>query len=910
MTGEDLGAGTTPCAAADATPERLAALLARAEAVARMGSWRLDLATGAVEWSDEMFRIFGVERRSIGLGAPEVSAFVHPDDRAAFDDAVARSERAGGPTPAEYRIVRPDGTVRWVHGDGEVERGPDGTAVAWVGFVQDVTGGREAAGSTARLVRAIEQANDSIVITDRDGAIEYVNPAFERATGYTRAEAVGANPRILKSGAHGPDFYAAMWATLAAGDTWSGEIVNRRKDGSVYTEEASIGPIRDEAGTTTAYVAVKRDISDRKQVEADLARARRLLDDAQAISGVGGWEYDVASGRIGWTDQVYRIHGVDRSFDPATVESDLTFYAPDDRAAVAEAFRRAVETGEPYDLEVRLDRADGRRIWVRTMGRPVVEGGAVVRVTGDIADITDRKDAESALRESERRFRLLFESLSAGFALHEMVRDADGTAVDYRFLQVNPAFEAVVGIAASALVGRTVLEVMPGTERAWIDRYAQVVETGEPAEFEDYARQLDRWYHVVAYRPEPERFAVLVDDVTDRRRAEAQLQEAQKLEAIGRLAGGIAHDFNNLLTVIGGAAEILSDETPTDDVRRGEVDTIREASERAAALTRQLLAFGRRQVLVPTVVDIGGVLAELAPMLRRTLGEDIELRLSVAPDTDPVRVDRGQLERVIVNLVFNARDAMPEGGVLTLATSRVTVSPDQARHHPGALPGRYTRLAVTDTGLGMPPDVVGRIFEPFFTTRPDRGGTGLGLATVEGIVGQSGGWIDVQSAPGSGTTFTIHLPCTGDAVDAAGPEPETVRPDAREVVLFVEDDTQVRAITSRMLRSLGYTVLEETSAEGAIARGHAGLEGVRVLVTDVVMPGLSGRHLSERLTRIRPGLRTLFVSGFSPDPQLEDRLRDPSAAFLAKPFTRDELAAALRDLLDDAARSPVRSPGR
>ncbi|MCU0506720.1 MAG: ATP-binding protein, partial [Chloroflexi bacterium] len=447
----------------------------------------------------------------------------------------------------------------------------------------------------------------------------------------------------------------------------------------------------------------------------------------------------------------------------------------------------------------------------------------------------------------------------------------------------------------------TVLEVMPGTEPSWIDRYARVVDTGEPAEFEDYARELDRSYHIVAYRPEPERFAVLVDDITDRRRGEAQLQEAQKLEAIGRLAGGIAHDFNNLLTVIGGAAEVLSDETPDDDVRRVEVDTIRDASERAAALTRQLLAFGRRQVLVPSVVDIGGILAELAPMLRRTLGEDIELRLAVAPDTDPVRVDRGQLERVIVNLAFNARDAMPEGGVLTLATSRASIDPEEARRHPGSAPGRYTRLAVTDTGLGMPPDVVGRIFEPFFTTRPDRGGTGLGLATVEGIVGQSGGWIDVESVPGSGTSFTIHLPCTGDAVDVAGPEPETARHDAREVLLFVEDDPQVRAITARMLRSLGYTVLEETSAEGAIARGHTGLEGVRVLVTDVVMPGLSGRHLSERLTRIRPGLRTLFVSGFSPDTLLEDRLRDPSAAFLAKPFTRDELASALRDLLDDAA---------
>ncbi len=878
------------------------AMLARAESIAHIGSWRLDLATGGVAWSAEMYRIFGIEDDGTGLAAPEVARFVHPEDRATFDAALARASRDGAPVPVDYRIVRPDGSIRWVHGEGDVERGTDGPSVAWVGFVQDVTATHEAASGSARLVRAIEQANDSIVITDRSGAIEFVNPAFERITGYTREEALGQNPRILKSGFHGDDFYRAMWETLEAGETWSGQIVNRRRDGSTFVEEASISPIRDESGTPTAYVAVKRDVTDRQEAEADLARARRLLDEAQAISHVGGWEYDVPTGRITWTDEVYRIHGVDRTFDPTAVAGDLPFYAPDDRPAVTDAFRRAVESGEPYDLEVQLDRADGRRVWVRTVGRPVLEDGAVARVTGDIADITDRKAAEAALRESERRFRLLFESLTAGFALHEIVRDADGVAVDYRFLQVNPAFEALVGMPASALVGRSVLEVMPGTERSWIERYARVVETGEAAEFEDYARELDRSYHVVAYRPEPGRFAVLVDDITDRRRAESQLQEAQKLEAIGRLAGGIAHDFNNLLTVIGGAAEILADETAADDARRPEVDTIREATDRAAALTRQLLAFGRRQVLVPTVVDIGGVLAELAPMLRRTLGEDIELRLAVAPDTDPVRVDRAQLERVIVNLAFNARDAMPEGGVLTLATAREVVSAATARLHPGSAPGAFTRLSVTDTGLGMPPDVILRIFEPFFTTRPDSGGTGLGLATVEGIVGQSGGWIDVESAPGSGTTFTIHLPCTGDAVATPESPATAPRPTARETVLFVEDDVQVRAITARMLRSLGYDVIEETSAEGALARGRTGLEGIEVLVTDVVMPGLSGRHLSERLTRVRPGLRTLFVSGFSPDPQLEDRLRDPSAAFLAKPFTRDQLAGALHALVDDQPR--------
>jgi signal transduction histidine kinase/CheY-like chemotaxis protein len=383
----------------------------------------------------------------------------------------------------------------------------------------------------------------------------------------------------------------------------------------------------------------------------------------------------------------------------------------------------------------------------------------------------------------------------------------------------------------------------------------------------------------------------LVEDITERKALEEQLLHAQKLDAVGRLAGGVAHDFNNLLTALGGHAEFLVAGLDPDDPRRREAEEIRRIGERAANLTRHLLAFSRRQMLQPRVLDLAEVVAELEKMLTRLIGEHIELRSVTAPDLWPVEADPGQLEQVVVNLIVNARDAMPTGGQLTIELANAEVA-DGAD---GALPGRYVRVVVADTGLGLDPGVREHLFEPFFTTKELGKGTGLGLATSYGIVEQSGGFIRVESEPNRGTRFEVYLP----ASDSAAKEPAPLPTDAgggRETVMLVEDEQVVRDVVHQMLERQGYEVLVAGDGEEALALAEQHEGQIDVLATDVVMPRMNGGELADRLLLRRPGLRILFMSGYAEDPAVWEG-REERKAFLQKPFTAGDLGAALRGLL-------------
>jgi signal transduction histidine kinase/ActR/RegA family two-component response regulator len=401
---------------------------------------------------------------------------------------------------------------------------------------------------------------------------------------------------------------------------------------------------------------------------------------------------------------------------------------------------------------------------------------------------------------------------------------------------------------------------------------------------EAYARQLER-------------------DVAERTReletAQQRLAQSQKLEAIGRLAGGIAHDFNNLLTVIAGRSAVLIDQLGPEDGRGRHAALIHQSAERAAALTRQLLAFGRRQILQPTTLDLNAVAGQLEPLLRRLIGENIDLRVSLDPALGPVRADASQIEQVIMNLVVNARDAMPGGGQLTLTTADTELDEAYARRTLGVVAGPHVLLSVTDTGTGMDADTRARIFEPFFTTKEPGLGTGLGLATVYGIVKQSGGHISVYSEPGRGTTFKVFLPRVA-AEPAAVPVPARNEAPAggHETILLVEDEPEVRALAREILERLGYAVL---------AAGHPGevaalLSGRRapidLLLTDVVMPHMSGRELADIVLRGYPEMRVLYMSGYTDDAIVHHGVLDPGTAFLPKPFSARTLAAKVREVLD------------
>ena len=393
-------------------------------------------------------------------------------------------------------------------------------------------------------------------------------------------------------------------------------------------------------------------------------------------------------------------------------------------------------------------------------------------------------------------------------------------------------------------------------------------------------------------------YETFVRDVTDQRRLQQQVLQSQKMEAVGRLAGGVAHDFNNLLTVITSYSDLLLEDLAPGDAKRDDLEQVRKAADGAAALTRQLLAFSRQQVVEPRVVSLNTVVEGLQKILRRVIGEDIELTITLAPDLESVRADVGQLEQVLMNLVVNARDAMPTGGRLTVETANVEHDPEYARDREAAAVRRFAMLAVTDTGCGMDEATKARIFEPFFTTKDVGKGTGLGLATVYGIVKQAGGFIWVYSEPGQGTSFKIYLPAVDATAEGTTAASTTPAPRGTETVLLVEDAAAVRAVTKQMLERQGYTVLEAPDGEAGLrlAQRHRGV--IHLLLTDVVMPRVGGRELAEQLARLRPDMKVLYASGYTDDSVVRHGILESGTAYLQKPFSPESLARKVRDVLD------------
>ncbi len=563
-------------------------------------------------------------------------------DLSAEPEETARASREGVELVPICYHRRKDGTVFPVEITASY-RDQEGQRVSLIS-VRDIRARLEAEEDLRRLTAAVEQVGETVMITDAEGTIVYANPSFERVTGFTREEALGRKPSLLKSGKHPPELYRSLWDTICAGRTWTGRFVNRRKDGSLFEEEAVISPVRDRNGAIVNYVAVKRDVTE-----------------------------------------------------------------------------------------------------------------------------------EVALRR--------------------------------------------------------------------------------------------------------------------------QLEQAQKMEAVGRLAGGIAHDFNNLLTVILGRANLALGLGAIDHAVRADLEEIQAAAERAAALTSQLLVFSRKQALQPRTVDLSEVVENAGKLLGRLIGEDVEVATVLSRDLPAVRVDPGQMEQVILNLGVNARDAMPRGGRLTIETASVFLDEEYASHHPHVVPGRHVMLGVSDTGTGMDSETRARIFDPFFTTKEAGKGTGLGLSIVHGIVQQSGGSIWVYSEPGQGTTFKIYLPAAPGAEGSVPPPVPTFAPRGDETVLLVEDEAAVRRLTATLLRSSGYTVLEASSGDEALALLSKGSGPVHLLLTDFVMPRINGRDLAERAQAVRPDLRVLYMSGYT-DAGFLDRTALGPADSLQKPFTKAALAQKVREVLD------------
>jgi PAS domain S-box-containing protein len=538
-------------------------------------------------------------------------------------------------------------------------------------------------------------------------------------------------------------------------------------------------------------------------------------------------------------------------------------------------------------------------LYGRAPGRPTEAHRRLIAVATHLAGVAlARARAEEARARSERHFRALVEHSSDMIA----VLTADGV---YQY--AGPAHARYVGYTPDDLAGHRLLDFVHAADRAAArDALAAVRADGGTVAFQARHRHVDGGWRTVSSiatnllgEPAVSGLVVNSQDITEQRALEAQLRQAQKIEAVGQLAGGVAHDFNNLLMVITAATRFAREALPAAAPAHEDLAAVEAAAARAVQLTRQLLAFSRKQLLRPELLDPNRVVHGVLPMLRRLIGEDITIVALPAPGVRPVFADPGQLEQVLVNLALNARDAMPGGGRLVIETADVALSPAEAERRGGAAPGPYVRLRVRDSGIGMDAATLAQIFEPFFTTKAPGKGTGLGLSTVYGIVKQSGGWVGVASAPGEGTTFEVDLPAAApDAAVAAAAGPAAAPPPrGSDTVLLVEDEAAVRSLVRRILDRHGYRVLEAANGAEALALADRHAGAVDLVLTDVVMPEMSGRAFAEALVARHPGARVLFMSGYTDDEILRRGIPVPGMAFLGKPFTVERLLTAVRDVL-------------
>ncbi len=733
-----------------------------------------------------------------------------------------------------------------------------------------------------QLLQAIfDSSLDGVVLLDADYRCVEANPAACELFGLPREALVGRD--IADFAAPEYDRAAVRRAVVERGKL-RGDLPVVRPDGTrrdvEFSAVAHIVP--------GVHLSVMRDVTERKRSEA---RFRALIEkSSDAIALI-----DPAGVISYMSPAVQPMLGHPASYFPG--RSGLEVVHPDDRQLVLETLGRiVVDPSHSGKATLRALHADGTLRWIEATGTNLLDDPSVAAVVVNFHDITDRTVLEEELRASAEQYRALFE----GSPLAKWLYDPD----TLRFLEVNESAVRLYGWSRAEFLRMTIKDIRPADDvekllealRGVRDRTDLGVwrhrrKDGTPLDVEVTVQPID-----LGGRPAR---LVAARDVTDRRRLEEQLQQATKMEAIGRLAGGVAHDFNNLLSVILSYCNLAIDSLREGDPLREDLTEVRVAGERAAELTRQLLAFSRRQVMQPKVIDLDGIVVGMERMLRRLLGEDVQLSLHVAAAPGPIHADPGQVEQVIMNLVVNARDAMPDGGTVSIETAAVELDAAWAARHVGVTPGRYVMLAVSDTGVGMDAETRARVFEPFFTTKEHGKGTGLGLSTVFGIVQQTGGNIWVYSEPGHGTTFKVYFPRSERAAEApAPPAPAATRLRGNETVLLVEDDAQVRGIVRAVLRQHGYRVLEAQNGGEAflLCEQHPRID---LLLTDVVMPRMNGQELAARLTRMRPELKVLYMSGYTEAAVARQGLLADGFAFLPKPVTPELLLRKVREVLGE-----------
>jgi PAS domain S-box-containing protein len=860
-----------------------------------VGYLTLDTQGKIVEANRGAGTLLGINRGK--LIGQTLSRFVESSDQDTLHRHCQNVLKTGARESCEVRLREEAGACACVHLESVAVHDVLGHITHWRTTLLDISD-RKVAEDGLRLTKfSVDRAADAIYWIDPQAKILNVNEAASRMLGYSKDELCAMTLHDLS-----PDFQAdkwpGFWAETRRRGTMVVETAHRAKNGRLIFVEVSINYLFHEG--KEYHCAFAHDITQRKQLETEMQVHRDRL--AFLLSSTPTVIYSAqttsAYGATFVSANAMQVLG----YRPDEFTSDARFWAnrihPDDQARVFANLQQLFACGT-HTHEYRFRHQDGTYRWMRDDIQLVRNAaGDPIEMVGSWIDITERKQAEEELRRSEAFITSMLENLPNMIFVKE--------AQDLKFVRFNKAAEDLLGYSREALIGKNDYDFFSKAEADFFtENDRQVLKSGRLMDIPEESIQTrskgERILHtkkipIVDAAGTPQYLLGISEDITEHKRLEAQFRQAQKMEAVGRLAGGVAHDFNNLLTVMNGYSALLLDQLSPEDPRYEMAAETLKAGERAGELTKQLLAFSRKQILRPQPLDLNDSLGSISSLFSRLLGDNIALTLALEPNLWTINGDKGQLDQVTMNLAINARDAMPNGGTLTITTRNLSVTPERPDRHRIMPPGDYVHLSVRDSGHGMNPETLSHLFEPFFTTKEVGKGTGLGLATIYGIVKQSEGYIFADSALEQGTTFHLYYPRVL-ASPAVAATPSARRTAGMETVLVVEDQDLVRAFIVQALNWAGYRVSAAANGKEALKLASTLPEPVKILITDVVMPHMAGPELAKQLRCLWPGLRVLFMSGYSD--QIKPALLDePGTAFIQKPFLPDALAKHLGDLLD------------
>jgi two-component system cell cycle sensor histidine kinase/response regulator CckA len=863
-----------------------------------------------VDWFGKIDELLGYAPNELPRTLEAWVNSIHPDDRSRVEAAVKNHLEKNEPYDIEYRIRRKDGAYNYWWARGTAVRDDKGNPYRWIGAVSDVTERKRAEqslrASENKFRTLVQNIPQKIFLKDKNSIYISCNENYAQDLKIKADEITGKTDYEFYSKELAEKYRVDDKRIMEFGkiEELEEKYIQEGQERWVNTLKV---PVKDEHDNVIGIFGIFWDVTERKRAEEELQKSEekfRLI--ANTITEV----FWLADARI--QKMIYVSPGYERVWGRTcenlyeNPRSFIDAICPEDRERVL-ADLEVQKSGQPFGHEYRITWPDGSIRWIWDRGFPVLDKlGKAPLYVGIAQDITERKQAEEELRQSELRFKELFDEAPVGY----FECDAQGriTRINRTELEMlgytleemlsQPAWKFVV---EEEIAHQQILSILAGTVPSvrGIERtYRRKNGTTFSVLIEDRLLR-DEKGSIKGIR-------AIIQDITERKKAEEalhqteeQLRQSQKMEAIGRLAGGIAHDFNNLLTVIKGYSQLsLLNLEPSHPLRTN-LENVQSAADRASDLTRQLLAFSRRQVLEMKVVNLNAVLKNLDKMLHRVIGEDVELVNLLAEDLGRVKADIGQIEQVIMNLAVNARDAMPNGGKLTIETANVELDEKYARTHIAVTPGPYVMISVSDTGVGMTPEVKEQVFEPFFTTKEKGKGTGLGLSTVYGIVKQSGGNIWVYSELGKGTSFKIYLPRVDEPLEEKKEKVmEEGFPRGDETILIVEDEEEVKDLTAQILKKYGYTILKASKGNEAISicDGHKG--SIHLMLTDVVMPEMDGRRLAESIISLRPGIKVLYMSGYTDNAIIHHGVLDKGMNYIQKPFTVESLARKVREVLD------------